>query len=119
MRRFALGSLLALAVRMLLATAAHAQSGGGSPPPDHDRTEGPPLTFETLAARMEQEERDGFSGSILVAHGDGIVLSRGYGFADREAKIRATPETIYGIGPALMPIEIARRPRSQFRLRTA
>jgi CubicO group peptidase (beta-lactamase class C family) len=39
----------------------------------------------------------GFSGSILLALGDSVVLSRGYGWADREHGIPATAETRYSV----------------------
>jgi CubicO group peptidase (beta-lactamase class C family)/beta-lactamase regulating signal transducer with metallopeptidase domain len=39
----------------------------------------------------------GFAGSILLAIGDDIVLSRGYGLADRERGIPATADTRYSV----------------------
>jgi CubicO group peptidase (beta-lactamase class C family)/beta-lactamase regulating signal transducer with metallopeptidase domain len=39
----------------------------------------------------------GFSGSVLVALGDEIVLSRGYGLADRERGVPATADTRYSV----------------------
>lgn len=39
----------------------------------------------------------GFSGSVLLALGDEVVLSRGYGLADRERGIPATAETRYSV----------------------
>ena len=39
-----------------------------------------------------------FSGTILIARHGHIVLSRGYGLADLDRRIPATPRTRYGIG---------------------
>ena len=39
----------------------------------------------------------GFAGSILLAVGDEVVLSKGYGLADRERMIPATAETRYSV----------------------
>ncbi|HEX8335996.1 MAG TPA: serine hydrolase domain-containing protein [Pyrinomonadaceae bacterium] len=36
--------------------------------------------------------------SVAVARGGKIVLAKGYGFADLERKVPATPETVYQIG---------------------
>jgi len=46
-------------------------------------------------ARVARE--DGFSGAILVARGDQILLRRAAGFADRARKIRNTPDTKFRI----------------------
>jgi CubicO group peptidase (beta-lactamase class C family) len=43
-----------------------------------------------LAARTELGR---FSGAVLVARGDEIILRKGYGFADVEKKLPFTPET--------------------------
>ncbi|HEX6790581.1 MAG TPA: serine hydrolase domain-containing protein, partial [Candidatus Krumholzibacteria bacterium] len=39
-----------------------------------------------------------FSGSVVVVRDGRVVLERGYGFADRERKIKNTPDTIFAIG---------------------
>jgi CubicO group peptidase (beta-lactamase class C family) len=40
----------------------------------------------------------GFKGSVLIAKGDGLLLHKGYGFANFEKQIPFTPETIMDIG---------------------
>lgn len=40
----------------------------------------------------------GFSGSVLIAVDDGVVLSKGYGVADRKTGARCTSETIFDLG---------------------
>ncbi len=57
-----------------------------------------PLTWETLTARLSCEAERGFSGAVLVVREGRVVLNEGYGFANREKKIRNTPETIFAIG---------------------
>lgn len=62
---------------------------------------GPPPSAE-LAAKIDaflsqQAAADRFSGAVLVARGDEIVLSKGYGLADREQGIANTPQTPFHI----------------------
>jgi CubicO group peptidase (beta-lactamase class C family) len=40
----------------------------------------------------------GVSGSILVAQGNTILIDKGYGFADRDAKVINSSETVFDIG---------------------
>jgi CubicO group peptidase (beta-lactamase class C family) len=39
----------------------------------------------------------GFSGSVLVARGNEVLLRKGYGQADRRTQVAASPETAYNI----------------------
>ena len=39
----------------------------------------------------------GFSGSVLVANGDELLLNHGYGEADYDRKVDNSPQTVYGI----------------------
>jgi CubicO group peptidase (beta-lactamase class C family) len=50
---------------------------------------------EVVRFRVEQKE---FTGSVLVAKGDQIVLSKAYGMANREWNIPNTPTTKFRIG---------------------
>jgi CubicO group peptidase (beta-lactamase class C family) len=65
-----------------------------------------PFTWETLAQRLDEEARAGFSGTVLVARDGRIVLHRGYGLADRERKTPVTTETIFAIGS--VPIDFTK-----------
>ncbi|MBC8769347.1 serine hydrolase [Arenibacter sp. BSSL-BM3] len=47
---------------------------------------------------LTQSASNGFSGSVLVAKKGGIILSKGYGWADRENKIPNSPSTVFNIG---------------------
>jgi CubicO group peptidase (beta-lactamase class C family) len=40
----------------------------------------------------------GFSGAALLAHGDEVLLEKGYGLADRANGIPNTPETVFCLG---------------------
>mgnify|MGYP002083074138 CR=1 FL=1 len=57
-----------------------------------------PITWDTLAERMRQEEGAGFSGCVLVVRDGKVVLNEGYGLANREKEIACTSETVFGIG---------------------
>lgn len=43
-------------------------------------------------------ERLGFSGTVLVAKGDDLLLYKGYGFADRNRSLKNGPNTIHSVG---------------------
>lgn len=51
---------------------------------------------ELILDEMEHNNIVGLSAAIIV--GDRIVWSKGYGYADRETKKLATPDTIYRVG---------------------
>lgn len=54
---------------------------------------------EELAAKvraaLEPRDKNGMSGCVLVAKDGKVIFKQGYGFADKEAKRKNTPETIY------------------------
>ncbi len=47
---------------------------------------------------LEASSKNGFSGVVLVAKKGEVVLSKGYGWADRENKIPNSPTTVFNIG---------------------
>lgn len=51
-----------------------------------------------IDAYLSQNQSNGFTGSVLIAKGDQILLNKGYGFANRETKAPHTPQTIYTVG---------------------
>jgi CubicO group peptidase (beta-lactamase class C family) len=63
--------------------------------------------FEGRVAAIEEYlhrlERLGFSGSVLVARRDQVLLAEGYGLADRESRRPWTPRTISTVGSITKP----------------
>jgi CubicO group peptidase (beta-lactamase class C family) len=51
-----------------------------------------------LASELERWEAFGFSGAVLVAQGDRVLLAQGYGLADRARGARVTTRTRFDIG---------------------
>jgi CubicO group peptidase (beta-lactamase class C family) len=51
-----------------------------------------------LDAYLSRLVDKGFSGAVLAARKDKILLAKGYGFADREKKTPVTKSTVYAIG---------------------
>ncbi|HEX2076455.1 MAG TPA: serine hydrolase [Longimicrobium sp.] len=74
--------------------------------------------LERYLARAEQL---GFSGAVLVASGDRVLLERGYGWADRRAGVPADSGTAFGIGSVTKQFTAAAilRLQEQGRLRVA
>ncbi|TBX23443.1 serine hydrolase domain-containing protein [Jiulongibacter sediminis] len=68
------------------------------------------LTFDSFAQNTNQElidkidtylessVKNGFSGVVLVAKQGEVMLSEGYGWADRKNKIPNSPSTVFNIG---------------------
>src|SRR5688572_2791698 len=55
-------------------------------------------TVKKVEAYLEKLQEIGYSGSALIASGGKTVISRGYGYSDRERKIKNSPKTISDIG---------------------
>jgi len=47
---------------------------------------------------LSRLEGYGFSGAVLVARNDQVLLQKGYGFADRARGVAATPDTVFSVG---------------------
>lgn len=87
---------LSLAVIVLLASGARAQTANESAPPVSERNASPVNAFE------KQVEADrsalGIPGlSIVVIQNGDVLTARGFGYADLEHRVPATPETLYHI----------------------
>ena len=81
-----------LIFRLLLLSTAASLLSGCSPPNDDRITK---RIDEIVRFRVENKD---FTGSVLVAKGDQILLNKGYGLANREWNIPNTPTTKYRIG---------------------
>ncbi|HSB65803.1 MAG TPA: serine hydrolase domain-containing protein [Anaerolineales bacterium] len=58
-----------------------------------------PDKLARIDAYLSQTSEDGtFSGSVLIAEKGQVLLSRGYGLADREQKITNSPQTRFRLG---------------------
>jgi hypothetical protein len=57
-----------------------------------------PITWGNYEIRLQEEKTAGFSGAVLIARNDTIILEQGYGFADRENNIPVKANTIFAIG---------------------
>jgi CubicO group peptidase (beta-lactamase class C family) len=68
---------------------------------------------------LARAERLGFNGAVLLAAGDRVLLERGYGWADREARVPAEAGTAFGIGSVVKQFTAAAilRLQEQGRLR--
>ncbi len=55
-------------------------------------------TKEKIINYLDQLEDNGFSGSVLVAQHGKILLEKGYGYSDRENKVKYTETTVSTIG---------------------
>ena len=51
-----------------------------------------------LDAFFKKAEKNGYSGSVLVSKGNEILLSKGYGFQDRESGKKQTDQTVFSVG---------------------
>jgi CubicO group peptidase (beta-lactamase class C family) len=54
--------------------------------------------FNKIDSYLESSVKNGFSGVVLVSKKGEIILSKGYGWADRENKIPNSPSTVFNIG---------------------
>ncbi|WUI03899.1 beta-lactamase family protein [Spirillospora sp. NBC_00431] len=89
-RRSALG-LLGVAPLAAAGTANAAEEYGRVP-----RSLRPGGEFDRFV--REQAFKDEFSGTILLAHKGHTVLSRSYGMANKQQRIRNGPDTIFSLG---------------------
>jgi CubicO group peptidase (beta-lactamase class C family) len=60
--------------------------------------EPPSVPVQRIERYLTKAEKNGYSGSVLISLGGKILLNDAYGMADREKKIKFTPDTIFDIG---------------------
>ena len=73
-------------------------AGDGAAPGQGASVKVAPISWQNLDARMTEEAKAGFSGTVLLVRGGKVVLHRGYGFADRDTKTPNDEHTIFAIG---------------------
>jgi CubicO group peptidase (beta-lactamase class C family) len=49
---------------------------------------------DALDKQLSALEAEGFGGAVVIEQGQRVVFSRGYGYANREAGVRFTPDTV-------------------------
>jgi CubicO group peptidase (beta-lactamase class C family) len=62
---------------------------------------------ERIDQFLTQSVENGFVGAVLVAVDDTVILSKGYGLANREKGIAVTPATVFNIGSVTKPLTAA------------
>ncbi|MBD3335603.1 MAG: serine hydrolase [Candidatus Eisenbacteria bacterium] len=62
---------------------------------------------EELHTYLSRLEALGFSGAVLIAQDGTVLLSQGYGAADRERAIPVSPQTVFSIGSITKPFTAA------------
>lgn len=55
-------------------------------------------TADKIDKYLVENTHRGVSGSILVAQGNTILINKGYGLADRDARVVNSPKTVFDIG---------------------
>jgi len=55
-------------------------------------------TITKIKNYLEQSEQKGLSGALLIAKEGKVLLSEGFGFADKAKKIKNTPATVFDVG---------------------
>ena len=71
-----------------------------SPPQVQGEVSAEPPIAQTIEARLKAEEDGGLSGAVLLVRGGNVIHDGALGLANRERKIRCTPETLFDVGPA-------------------
>lgn len=56
------------------------------------------LLKKEIDTYLTKSEANGFSGSVLVAKNGKVIINKGYGFANKEEKIKNTSNTIFDVG---------------------
>ena len=87
---------MSLGVALLFVVLVGSGIGCRAPAPLQRSPEATPAA--RLAHHMERLEQWGFSGAVLVAQGDQILLEAGYGYSDPAAQVRIDAGTIFDIG---------------------
>lgn len=55
------------------------------------------LLSSRISDYLKQSEANGFSGAVLVAKNDSIILNKGFGFANKKNKVLNSPNTVNDI----------------------
>ncbi|HYG52746.1 MAG TPA: serine hydrolase [Flavobacteriales bacterium] len=89
---------------LLLTVALYSCSDNGSASKAGETTiEAPDILIGNKALLIDQhlrklEKENNFSGGLFISHNDSLIFCKGYGMANREAKISFSPATLCCIG---------------------
>ncbi len=83
-------------LRILLALLLVTQAGPGKPQATASVVKGPAGT--QVDEYLTRSVPFGFSGSVLIAKDEKLLVCKGYGLADRKTGSACTPDTIFDIG---------------------
>jgi CubicO group peptidase (beta-lactamase class C family) len=91
MRRLIRIALIEIVIGAILLACAPVESPTATPIPQD--------VISSIDADLDDLAKEGaFSGSVLIAQGDSVLLSAGYGMADVENDVPNTPETRFRLG---------------------
>jgi CubicO group peptidase (beta-lactamase class C family) len=102
MKRTSLILVLVCVFGMLVAGALGSRATPGQAVSGSPQSQGNPVASPNVS-RMEQViqtfvDRKQFMGAVLVARGAEVLLDKGYGFADLELNVPASPKTKFRLG---------------------
>lgn len=87
-----------LLISLACATSACSNASAQGTPPVVAAASETEQKIAAIDAALEEAVANGFGGAVIIHQGPDVLLSKGYGFADRERRVRFTPETIAQIG---------------------
>src|SRR5580765_5858109 len=94
--------LLLVGLLMVASIAAAKSKPKTSKPATHKATPGKPAPAPQLGAHVDAYLQpyialDLFQGAVLIAHGDKVLLEKGYGDANVELHVKNTPANVFRI----------------------
>ena len=57
-----------------------------------------PMTWKNYQSKLFEEEAKGFSGVVYLIKGGEIIHAQGYGYANKESKVKNSKNTVFDIG---------------------
>lgn len=57
-----------------------------------------PMTWKNYKSKLIEEKAKGFSGVVYVIKGGEIIHAQGYGYANKESKVKNSKNTVFDIG---------------------
>jgi CubicO group peptidase (beta-lactamase class C family) len=100
--------LLLIGLLMIASIAAAKSKPKTSKPATHQATTGKPAPAPQLGAHVDAYLQpyialDLFQGAVLIAHGDKVLLEKGYGDANVELHVKNTPANVFRIASLTKP----------------